>query len=282
MRTKRHKNNEYLLADDVWVRNPYKKAEPVDVNDLSNNELELFLRNETRNMSAKDIKTDGMDEAPIDNAVICSDGYMWKERQMVLADLPNKNVKVVGVNGSLAGWRMVGELSDKKRVMSFYLVNNPYPECTTYLPRNHRYYPSLVASTKTCPEFLAGYQEKPVFYRATTDTNYSGLPRDGCITLDDYRNPVCAAISFCVKRGVKKLVLLCCDESFAEERPASVRMKNGMYQYPQQIKSQLIIDRQLHWLRANGVEVADCSSGEEYENAPYIKPEDLASFFGIK
>lgn len=280
MRTKKYKNNEYILAEGVWVRNPYKDADPVDINDLSNNEMELFLRNETKNISAKDIKTDSMDEVQIENAIICSDGYMWKERQTVLAEIPNKKVKVIGVNGSLAGWRMVGDLSDKKRVMSFYLVNNPYGECTSYLPRAHKYYPSLVASAKTCPEFISSYQERPVFYKATRDSRYSGLPRDGCMVLDDYRNPVCAAISLCVKRGVKRLALLCCDESFPDERPAATRMKNGMYQYPQQIKSQRIIDRQLYWLRRNGVEVADCSSGEEYENATYIKPEDLASFFG--
>ena len=280
MRTKKYKNNEYVLAEDVWVRNPYGDAEPVDVNDLSNDELDLFLRNETKNISAKDIKTDGMNDEPIENVVICSDGLLWDERQMVLAELPNKKVKVIGVNGSLAGWRMVGDLSDRKRIMSFYLVNNPYRECSSYLPRRHRYYPNLIASTKTCPEFLANYQERPIFYRATRDINYSGLPRDGCMVLDDYRNPVCAAVSFCVARRVKRLALLCCDEAFGEERPASVRMKNGLYQYPQQIKSQRIIDRQFHWLKAKGVQLADCSSGEEYENATYIKPEELASFFG--
>jgi hypothetical protein len=280
MRIKKYNNNEYVVAEDVWVRNPYNKSEPIDINDLSNSELNLFLKNETSNVSVRAIRTDGMDEPTIENAIVCSDGYMWEERQKVLADIPNKKVKIVGVNGSLAKWTMVGDSADKKRVMSFYLVNNPYKECMSYAPRTHRYYPNLVASTKTYPGFFESYQEMPTFYSATRDVNYSGLTREGCMVLDDYRNPVCAAISFLVKRGVKKLALVCCDEAFEEDRPAAVRMNNGLYQYPQQIKSQRIIDRQLYWLRTNGVEVADCSSGQEYENATYINPEDLGTFFG--
>ena len=99
------------------------------------------------------------------------------------------------------------------------------------------------------------------------------------MVLDDYRNPVCAAISYCVKRGVKKLALFCCDESFEDERPSAQRMGNGLHQYPQQVKSQKIIDKQLYWLRSRGVEIVDCSSGVEYENAAYIEAEDLPNFF---
>lgn len=279
MRVKKYRNNEYVTAEGLWVRNPYTKSEPVDINDLNGGDLELFLKNETQNLSIRSVREDDMEGSTVESAVVCSDGYMWDEKQKILADIPNKKVKVVGVNGSLAKWTMVGSLSDKKRVMSYYVANNPYQECLSYLPKAHKYYPNLIASTKTNPDFVESYLERPVFYSATRDRTYSGVPRDGCMVLDDYRNPVCAAISFCVKKGLKKLALVCCDESFEEERPAAIKMKNGLYQYPEQIRSQRIIDAQLYWLRRAGVEVVDCSSGSEYENAAYIGIERLPEFF---
>lgn len=279
IRIKKHKKNEYLMAEGVWIRNPYLKASPLDLNDMASRDMDAFIENETSNLSVDHIKLDEFDDQPMERVVICSDGYMWKERQTVLAQIPNSKVKVIGVNGSLAKWDMVGSLSEKKRVMSHYLLNNPYRECMSYLPKRHRYFPSLIASTRTFHGFFEHYKEKPKFYKPTADAKYSGIPRDGCMNLDDYRNPICAAISYCVRKRVKKLAFLCCDESFGDERPASEKMANGLYQYPQQIKSQRIIDAQLHWLKLAGVEVADCSSGVKYQNAEYISPEELPSFF---
>jgi hypothetical protein len=279
MRIKKHKRNQYILCDGVWVRNPYLDAEPVDINDLAKGDIDLLLGNEISNLKKKSFSKDEFLNSGVDHAIICSDGYMWNERQFALASIPNKQAKILGVNSALSKWTMVGDLSAHKRVMSYYLVNNPYDECISYLPSRHKYYPPLVSSTRTNPEFLDKYPEKPIFYCPTKDLRYAGAGRDGCITLDDYRNPVCAAISYCAKMGVKKLALFCCDEAFQEYRPGSEKMKNGLYQYPQQIMSQKIIDHQIYWLRSRGVEVADCSSGIEYSNAAYINIENLASFF---
>ena len=279
MRIKKYKNNEYLYAEGFWIRNPYLNVSPFDMNDMFVDEMGVFLGNETKNLRVPSLHSDEFNESPMDNVVVCSDGYGWDTAQSILAEMPNKNVKVMGINGSLRKWTMVAYLSDKKRVMSAYFVNNPYKECLSYLPTRHRYYPNLVASTRTNGEFVSKYLEKPTFYRPTNDGSYSGIPREGCLVLDDYRNPLCGAISYCVKKRVKKLALLCCDESFSEERPGSEMMRNGLFQYPQQIRSQRTVDAQLHWLRSAGVEVVDCSSGIEYKNAPYIKPEELTSFF---
>jgi len=279
MRIKKHKRNEYVLAQDVWVRNPYCASEPLDINDLSKDDMSLFLRNETANLKKKSMNIDDLGGSVMDNVIICSDGYGWKEKHKILADIPNKKAKIVGINGSLSKWDLVGGLSDKKRVMFAYLVNNPYKECSSYLPTRHRYYPPLIASTRTNPDFIDRYLERPTFYAPAKDIKYSGIPRDGCMVLDDYRNPLCAAINYCLKMGAKKIVLFCCDEAFADNRPGSELMKNGLYQYPQQIKSQRIVDAQFHWLKDRGVKVADCSSGIEYNNAAYISIEDLDGFF---
>jgi hypothetical protein len=173
---------------------------------------------------------------------------------------------------------MVGEGAPLKRTMTFYVVNNPYPECVSFLPKSHRYYPNIVASTRTHPEFLEAYRSQPYMYRPTPDLDYSGSWDVGAV-LDDYRNPVCAAISLAVKRGARRILLLCCDDAFEDERPGAVRMENGLWQYPQQITCQRIIDKQLFWTRRMGIRVGDCSSGIEYENAEYINPEDVLGFF---
>jgi hypothetical protein len=278
MRIKKYKNNQYVLADGVWVRNMCSDAEAVDVNLLGKSDLDLFLHNEVENIRASSLHMDVASQVSLENLVVFSDGYEWARRQLVLSEMSNKVVKTIGVNGSLSKWSMVGD-SDKKRTMTFYLVNNPYRECLGYLPKRHSYYPNLIASTKTNPDFLKAYKSQPYFYMATKDTNYSGIGHNGCMFLDDYRNPICAAISLAWRCGVKKMALLCCDDAFADERPNAVRMENGLYQYPQQIMCQKIIDKQIYWMRRAGVEIVDCSSGIKYENADYIDFDGLPSFF---
>lgn len=279
MRIKKQNKNEYILSDDIWVRNSFSSFDSLDINNLSKNDISLFLNNEIKNNKKKFIKRDEFLNIELENVIICSDGYQWEERQKILAEIPNKLVKIIGVNGSLSKWKMVGDLSDKKRVMSFYLVNNPYKECMRYIPRKHRYYPPLIASVRTNPDFLEKYLEEPLFYTPTKDINYSGIKKEGCITLDEYRNSICAAISFCVKAKAKKILLFCCDESFSENKSGSKKMENGLYQYPTQIKSQKIIDSQFYWLKKHKIKIADCSSGIKYENASYIKMEEIESFF---
>lgn len=279
MRIKKHKRNEFILAEDVWVRNPYCSSEAIDINNMSKNDISLFMKNEVENYKVKSLVSENLSGSSVKNFIICSDGNGWKERQNILASIPSKKALIIGINGSLAKWGMVGNISGLKRVMFAYLVNNPYPECVSFLPSSHRYYPPLVSSTRTHPEFLRKYLEKPKFYTPTKDLNYSGISREGCLVLDDYRNPLCAAISYCIKMGAAKIALFCCDEAFCDQRPGSVRMANGLFQYPQQIKSQKIVDAQFHWMRRAGVEAADCSSGIEYSNAEYINPENLSNFF---
>lgn len=280
MRIKKYRNNEYVLEEGVWVRNPFREAKPLDINSLAQVESALFLKNELQNIRTSYLQMEDDMDLSMEKVVVASDGYRWNERQFSLGSLSNKDVKVIGVNGSLAHWAMVGDAAKVKRTMTFYLANNPYPECMGYLPRSHRYYPNLVASTRTYPKFIKEYKNQPFLYNPTPDADYSGFGfRDVNAVLDDYRNPVCAAISLAVKRGAKKILLLCCDESFEEDRPGSERLGNGLFQYPQQIKCQKIVDRQIFWLREAGIKVGDCSSGIELTNATYIKPEGVVDFF---
>jgi len=278
MRIKKFRSNRYVMTEGVWVRDPFCESRAVDINSLDGGEIRLFVSNETKNMTSSHMQMDDMGELSTENVAIVSDGFEWESRQLALGELPNSKVKVFGVNGSLARWSMVGDSAPVKRTMTFYVVNNPYPECMSFLPGRHRYYPNLVASTRTFPKFLEGYRNQPYLYRPTPNMNYSGLGGSGA-HMDDYRNPVCAAVSLAVRNGAKRILLFCCDQAFKDHRPGSVKMENGLHQYPQQIMCQRIIDRQLFWLRRAGIKTGDCSSGIEYENAEYINPEEIVDFF---
>jgi hypothetical protein len=277
MRVKKADKNKYILSKDkVWVRDLCSKTQGDDMNNLCYSENKLWIENEFSNVKRTKLE---LPETKYENLIVCSDGLHWKEKQKIIGLLPNSLVKIIGTNGSLAKWDMVGDKAEIKRVMTYYVANNPYPECMGYLPKKHNYYPNIVSSTRTYPGFLEKYGRQIYFYKPSNDRNYSGHPNLVNLTLDDYRNPICAAISLSWKLGVKKLLLFCCDESFVDHRDGAVRMDNGFYQYPQQIMSQNIVDKQLYWLKQNGVEIFDHSSGIKYENAEYIHEDDILSFF---
>jgi hypothetical protein len=277
MRIKKSNKNKYVISkENIWVRDLCSDSKKVDINNLCHKENKLWLENEFENFKKSKLE---FTEMKYENIIICSDGYQWGDKQKIIGKIPNSIVKIIGTNGSLSKWKMVGDKAEIKRTMSYYLVNNPYPECMAFLPKNHNYYPNIISSTRTYPKFLDKYRSQPYFYKPAEDLNYSGSFSSTNLQLDDYRNPICAAISLAWSLGVKKLILFCCDESFDEHREGSVKMNNNLYQYPQQIMSQNIIDKQLYWLKQNNVEIFDHSSGIKYENAEYISEDEIYSFF---
>ena len=278
MRVKKFEKNKYILSKEgIWVRdlcNPSTKN--LDINKLYSKEKKYWLDNEFNNL-----KKSRSDLPPIqyENIVICSDGFGWEQKQEILASLPYDSIKIIGTNGSLSRWNMVGSSAKVKRAMSFYVVNNPYEECCSYLPKKHSYYPNLISSLRTNKYFINEYKGDMFFYRPSNDLDYSSPPNMLNLYLDDYRNPICAALSLSYKLGAKKILLFCCDDAFEDERPNSIKMENGLYQYPQQIMSQNIIDKQIYWLKNNGIKIFDHSSGIKYEHAEYINQEHMLSFF---
>ena len=278
---KKHKNrNEYVVTTDgVWVRNFCQpNVTPIDVNHfLKEDEYHYVLNNEFEN---KKIKFSGQNTR-FSNIVIVSDGYDFVKNQEILAILPYKEVAIFATNGALRNWRLVGKNCpvDKQRSINWFVVNNPYPECKKFLPNAHSYYPRCLASSRTNAEFIKQYKGDVVLYQPAPDDNYSGLFSNVEGVIDDYRNPICAAISLAYRCGVKKLALFCCDGSFADYRPAAEHLKNGLWCYPQQMISQRIIDANLYWLSQTGVKICDISSGIKYENAEYIPSEEILNFF---
>lgn len=277
IRIKKHKNkNDYILASNIWVRDFTKnKIKPIDINSLSSKkDFEIYLNNEIKNIKSKNLFIDS-EPSGFSKAVIISDGLNFNTKQLILSKLNYKDVAVIGVNGSLASWQMINE---PKRMMNFYFINNPYKEASYFLPKKHRYYPKCIASIRTDHEFISNYNGSIYYYSPVMDQNYSSNLFESSYKIDDYRNPICGAISFSYKLGVNKLLLLCCDDSFEKEKPGSVFV-NDAWCYPQQISSNEIIDGCLFWLKNKNINIAYHSSGVKLQNAEYIKYEDIEPFF---
>lgn len=280
MRIKKHKNtNEYLLVNgNYWIRNFVKKSTPfIDINNFSSKkDYELFLRNEIANSKLKNIDTENL---IIDNCIIVSDGFKFEEKQSILSKL-SKNINIIGTNGALAKWKLVGNQcpQELKRSMQFYVINNPYAEAMHFIPKVHKYFPKCIASVRTNPDFLENYLGIKYKYIPSAEIGYSGLNKEYEYMIDDYRNPICSAINLTYRFHVNKLLLLCCDNLFEEDRPGSVKA-NNLFTYPQHIISNDIIDGCLYWLKKNNVKIGYHSFGKELKNASYIDEKDIVNFF---
>lgn len=275
LRIKKHSNrNHYLhVGDGLWVRNPGIPGVPfIDLNKLiSEADYKVILKNEMINNRMKYPWVDS-ENLLYEKAVIVSDGYDFDEQHAKLADLPT-SVAIFAVNGALKKWK------SKKRTPNFYVINNPYPEAMHYLPKGQS--PRCIASVRTNYEFLQKYQGPKYRYFPVCDTVYCGSDMKDCkYRIDDYRNPVCAAINLLHRFGVKKLALAFCDEVFNEERPASIAGDNGKFYYAQHLKANSLIDGNLYWLAKNNeCEIRQITQGPKLKTATYITAEDIAPFF---
>jgi hypothetical protein len=284
MRIKKVNKNEYIRAGNMWVRNFTKgNAKPISINSLCTHDRELLIQNEMANVKRPDAYSIEEEKFEFPFVVLISDGYGFEIKQHILSHLP-KEVAVFAVNRALDKWELLKESTrpDLRKSINFYITNNPYSECVSYLPKGN-YYPSCIASTRTNPEFVNKYHGNKFLYRPTTERNYSGNTNEGIFgNIDDYRNPVCAAISLASKMKVRRLLLFCCDDSFKDERPGAEQLENELWQYPQQKISHQIIDASLYWLtnqKDYPVKTGNFSSGETYVNAPYIQPDKITDFF---
>jgi len=277
MRIKKSQRNEYIYADGVWVRNFAKRrVKEVSINKMhTENDFSLVVSNEMENVSIKQLSFINDETLNFPNVVIVSDGYDFENKQDILANLP-KTVAVFAVNGALKKWKH----NKNKHGINLYVANNPYKECLDDLPR-HSYYPTCVASTRTHTGFIEKYIGNKFLYVPTPEETLGSFFSNGITWhVDDYRNPVCAAIALAHRFNVKKLLLCCCDCSFKDQRPAAEQLENGLWQYPQHQLSHSVIDANLYWLAKQGdVVIADHSSGKDYVNAQYIPVEGINSLF---
>lgn len=278
---KKHRSgNEFVCTKHgKWIRNFTLEHKPyLDLNKtISSTDHFGFLENEMQNNL---LRIPWIDSEKIyhPNIIIVSDGYNFKEKHKYLNDLP-KDIVIIGVNGALAKWE------NKGKNIGYYVVNNPYQECMKYYPRKSKSFPKCIASARTFHQFLKLYKGTKYKYYPVNESGYSTLGlKEVSYQIDDYRNPICAAIGLAYRFGVENLLLFCCDDSFADERAGAVKLENGLYMYPQQEIAHNIIDLNLFWMKNqeyDEVNIADCSSGPVYDYATQISENNILDFFGI-
>jgi hypothetical protein len=282
MRIKKHQNNEYVRAGNVWVRNftkPYSKATAIN-SMIDRSDHQIIMQNESINSRSGNRSISEEKNLNFKKMVIISDGFNFSERHKELLEMPD-DVFVIAVNGALRKWELMR--STRTRAINAYVVNNPYPECLYNMPsRDSRYYPICISSTRTYHDFVKKYAGNIFLYEPTPEQNFGTKRRPEQYYIDDYRNPICAAIGLAYQFGVKKLLLMCCDNTFKEKRDAAEQLDNGLWTYPQHIRSHDITDANLYWLThdiQDEVLVADYSNGLKYKNATYISCKDEALAF---
>ena len=271
---KNHLNrNDYCLAKcGHWVRDFTKKiAKPCDINDITPLEdIKLIIENEFKNS----LKRYQVAETNVthDKVVIISDGYGFEKNVKLIEEL-SPDVIIIGVNGAFAKWK-------SERRLNYYIVNNPYQECLYYYPQIIRTWPKCIASTRTNPNFLDIYKGLLYVYSPTNGTSYSGITKEEYnFLIDDYRNPICAAIGLSYKYGVKKMLLMSTLEMYEKERPGSDIVKDGFWMYPQQKMAHALIDANLYWMKKAKIDVNYTDTEPDYEFATYINSGDIKRFF---
>ena len=275
--------NEYVRAGDAWVRNFTKQGVASSGLTLlyAQEDFETLLANEIKNKNYPRISDEPIE---MDNVVIVSDGFNFEWKHLAIAKFPS-NVHILVINRALKNWKLMSrQLDDSmKRPINAYVINNPFQEAMSYLPSVHNpYFPTCVASSRTHYQFLQKYSGNKYVYEPMP-LEVFGTEKQESYFIDDYRNPICAAIGLAYRFGVKKLMLISCDDSFKEQKDFAEQLPNGLWTYPQHLRAQEIIDANLYWLKyqeEREIQVADWSDGMKHHNAVYINnEEDAISFF---
>jgi len=265
-----NKNDYCLSKSGHWVRDFTKKTvQPHDINDLMTlDDIKLMVENEFKN-SLRKYQTFENDISH-EKAVIIGDGYGFDTNIKLIESLP-QDVITIGVNGAFARW-------NSNRRLNYYIVNNPYQECLYYYPQVIRIWPKCIASARTNPQFLEAYKGLLYLYTPTLSENFTGITKESLL-IDDYRNPICAAIILCYKFGIKKLLFMSTLEMYEGERPGAQMAKNNLWVYPQQKLAHDLVDANLYWMQKVKTDVAYTGDDLDYEFASYISSDDLKGFF---
>lgn len=274
-RIKKTHNNQYIKTKNYnfWIRNYTNSNNYVDINNLvSESDYFLLLRNEFFNNRKKYSWIDS-ENVYYEKAIIVSDGFDFDKITDVLDSVTAKdNTCIIGVNGSLRNWI-------SKRSLTYYVVNNPYENCLSFLPKNNRSLPRCVASNRTNHLFLENYNGARYRYMPVNELRlcFSNNGVENFYQVDDYRNPVCAAIGLAYRFHVNKILFLCCDDVFESQKPGSMPLDNGMFCYEPQDISMEIIDSYLHWIKSK-IESKYYCRWKKMNNTEYIDISKVLDF----
>lgn len=269
-----NQGNQYLHVEkNIWVRNfALNNVKPVDINTLyDEKEIKIFMENEFNNGFLKFPRFEKKDLSN-KNVFIISDGFGFDDVNSVIENIGLKNKFIILTNNSLKKWNNIKVLPD------LFVENNPLKNCLNNI--NPRIFPNCLLSTRTHPDFVKVYKYKNISFYDPSPSNKFNSPNKEVIKnyLDDYRNPICAAINYCFLCNVKNLYLLYCSDAMEKERPASVLHNDNVhYQYPQNKLSEKIIDSMIFWYRKENKysNIFYHGLNKTFKYATYIQKEDL-------
>jgi len=278
MRIKKHpnKNQYYLSEDNIWVRDFTRlNTANVDINTSNKQDFDVFFGNEITNRRRKYPRIDN-EHLSFESIIIVSDGYNFNNLHRHLAEIPYKTAAIFAVNGALKKWDLIK--NDPKRSINYYVLNNPFTESLSFLPKTHRYFPPCIASSRTYPEFLECYPGDKYLYIPAYNNYYKTPFEQPNYYIDDYRNAICAAIGLAYRCNVRRLLMFCCDDVFKDERPAAIQLENGLWTYPQQMISHNLINSNLYWLKTTGVSIGMTGHGPKFVYSEYINESLILDF----
>lgn len=240
---KKHKNsNEYLKVGDYWVRNFYGESlKAKDVNNFYYNvDIKYIIDNEMKNSNMRHPYLEMELFRKYKRTIIFSDGYDF-EKNHKLFDRISPDVLCIAVNQAARFWNAAS-------FPDFLLINNPDEVCLTGMPVSK--FPALIASRKTCNRFLQNYKNIIYIYDSVSDEYYeSQVSKNSEFHLDDYRNPICAAISLASKFVRGDIYLAFCSTAYKEKRDGMSEIDQGIYQYGPQSLADKMVDGNLFWYR---------------------------------
>ena len=249
-----HKNrNEYIKVDDYWIRN-FGKPD-VDIRDLNN----LYDKDDLKNIVANEIRNTKFNHPEIANetfsfnkVLIVSDGFNFHQHKDVFPEL-SEDTCVIAVNQALRLWQSIV-------FPEYYLICNTTDAAMSYLPKKQ--FPKLIASRRTYHNFVKNYRNIIYLYDPSPDFTYqSPYTKEALLLVDDYRNPICAAIGLAYFMKASKIFLAYCSHAYKEPRDGTEKLEEGIYQYPQQRLGDKIVDGNLLWYRENFPDVSIYHTG---------------------
>jgi hypothetical protein len=240
---KKHANrNEYFKVDNYWVRNFNRQhVAATDINVLyTEEETKELISNEVRN--AKLNLPNIADEAlSYKKLIVVSDGYDFNQHAEIFKKL-SPDTCMITVNQAQRLWSTTA-------FPTFYLSVTTGENAASFL--SEKQFPKLIASRRTNHHFLCHYKNLIYFYDPVPDETYqSRCAKESLLLIDDYRNPICACVGLANHFKVRSLYLAFCSHAFTEERPGTVKIEDGIYQYPQQVLADKLVDANLFWLKA--------------------------------
>lgn len=245
---KKHANrNEYFKVDNLWVRNFNRQhVSATDINTFyTEEETKELILNEVKNarLNLPNIADEALRYRKL---IVVSDGFNFKQHSDVFKIMP-ADTCLITVNQAQRLWAA-------SIFANFYLTVTTGENAASVL--SDRPFPKLIASRRVNHHFLCHYKNLIYFYDPVPDATYqSKSAKESLLLVDDYRNPICACVGLANHFKVKSLYLGFCSHAFTEERPGTVKIEEGIYQYPQQVLADKLVDANLFWLKAANPEI---------------------------